>query len=124
MIYDAERAPFPERWLEAAEPARVAAVEAHHQTLSAPHPATPRPRVHAAIHVVVENQLAADRPPEVRRALERLVRGGRSRHEAVHAIADVVATAAQAALAGGRFDADGYARALDALAPESPPRGG
>ena len=118
MDYDAERAPLPDRWLATAEPLRVAAVEAHHRALSAPHPPTARPRVHAAIHVVVENQLAEDRPPEVRRALDRLVRAGRSRHEAVHAIADVVASAAQAALAGGRFDAAAYARALDALGAE------
>jgi uncharacterized protein DUF1841 len=119
--YDAERAPLPEGWLATAEPLRVAAVEAHHRALAAPHPPITRARVHAAIHVVVENQLAADRPPEARRALDRLVRAGRSRHEAVHAIADVVAGAAQAALSGGGFDAAAYARALDALGAE--PRG-
>lgn len=115
MDYDAERAPEPEAWLAADEQGRVAAVEAHHRALARPHPATPKPRLHAAIHVVVEDQLATGEPPEARRALDRLVRGGRSRHEAVHAIADVVASAAQGALAGGRFDAAAYARALDAL---------
>ena len=42
------------------------------------------------MHVVVENQLAlADEP--VVRALDRLVREGLSRHDAVHAIGSVVA---------------------------------
>ena len=115
MDYDADRAPDPDAWLATSEPLRLAAVEVHHRALARPHPATPKPRLHAAIHVVVEDQLAADRPPEARRALARLLASGRTRHEAVHAIADVVAGAAQAALSGARFDAGAYARALDAL---------
>jgi hypothetical protein len=78
-----------------------------------------QPRVHAATHVVVESQLAAGAPPEARRAMDRLVRGGLTRHEAVHAIASVAAAAAQGALSGARFDRVAYARALDALTAEA-----
>jgi len=117
--YDADRTPDPEAWRDADEGARLAAVEAHHRARIGPHPETREPRVHAAIHVVVESQLASGEPPQARRALERLVRGGLSRHEAVHAIASLVASAAQSALSGARFDAAAYGRALDALTPES-----
>ncbi len=119
MDYDADRAPDPHAWREAPEPDRVAAVEAHHRALSRPHPAVRQPRVHAAIHVVVEDQLASGAPPEARRAMDRLVRAGLSRHEAIHAIASVVAATAQGALAGTRFDPGAYARALDALTAEA-----
>ena len=118
MHYDADRAPDPTAWAAAPEPERLAAVEAHHRALASPHPAVRQPRVHAAIHLVVENQLASGAPPEARRAMDRLVRAGLSRHEAVHAIASVVAAAAQGALSGSRFDAGAYARALDALTAE------
>ena len=42
------------------------------------------------MHVVVENQLAANDEPVVR-ALARLMKEGLSRHDAVHAIGSVVA---------------------------------
>jgi hypothetical protein len=115
LDYDADRAPDPAAWTAAPEADRLAAVEAHHRALAAPHPAVRQPRVHAAIHLVVENQLASGSPPEARRAMDRLVRAGLSRHEALHAIASVVAATAQGALSGARFDPGAYARALDAL---------
>ena len=65
----------------------------------------PRPRLHAAVHAVVETQLASGAPPETRRALERLLAGGLPRHEAVHAIGLIVANATAAALDGRAFDA-------------------
>jgi hypothetical protein len=115
MRYDADRGPDARAWTEADERERVAAVEAHHAALAGRHPPVPQPRLHAALHAVVENQLAQDEPPEARRALARLVASGLGRHDAVHAIATVAADAANATLAGGRFDRAGYARALDAL---------
>ncbi len=119
MDYDAERAPDPVAWAAAPEADRLAAVEAHHRTLAGPHPAVRQPRVHAAIHLVVEDQLASGKPPEARRAMDRLVRAGLPRHEAIHAIASVVAATAQGALSGRRFDPGAYARALDALTGEA-----
>ncbi len=118
MEYDAGRAPDPRAWLEEDEQARLAAVVEHHRALRAQHPRTPRPSLHAAVHLVVENQLALGEPPEVRRALGRLVRGGLPRHEAVHAVGMLVANAMAAALDGRTFDAPAYARELDALTVE------
>jgi hypothetical protein len=65
-----------------------AAIEAHHRTLG-----VVAPPIHAELHLVVENQLAAGDPPEARAALDRLVGDGLDRHEAIHAIGSVVATA-------------------------------
>lgn len=50
----------------------------------------PNARLHAALHVVVENQLAANDEPVVR-ALARLMKEGLTRHDAVHAIGSVAA---------------------------------
>ena len=87
--YDPHVAPDPEDWLALDEGERILLVEEHHRDTRAPLPRSGR-RLHASMHVVVENQLAlADEP--VVRALDRLVREGLSRHDAVHAIGSVVA---------------------------------
>lgn len=117
MDYDADRAPDPDEWLDTDEVERIAAVEAHHRTVRE-HARMPRPRLHAAIHAVVETQLASGTPPETRHALERLQAGGLPRHEAVHAIGLIVADATAAALDGRAFDAGDYARELEALTVE------
>jgi hypothetical protein len=76
----------------------------------------PNARLHAALHVVVENQVAEGYPAVVR-ALERLAGQGLVRHAALHAIGNVVALQMHAHLARGaeRFETDAYERALDAL---------
>lgn len=48
--------------------------------------------MHCSIHVVVENQIAMNEPPNARQAIERLLEEGLSRHEAVHALGSVVST--------------------------------
>jgi hypothetical protein len=117
LTYDADLPPDPDAWLASEEADRLAAVEAHHRGLAV-HPRSPKPRLHAAIHLVVENQLALGEPPEARRALARLVAAGLPRHEAVHAIGLLVADAASGAMDGRSFDARAYARELDALTAE------
>lgn len=116
MDYDADHAPSP-AFVAAPEPERLAAVEAHHARLAA-HSRMPKPRLHAALHVVVEAQLASGQPPEAGRAVERLVAGGLARHEALHAVALIVSNVAAAALEGRAFDGAAYARELDALTVE------
>ena len=90
--YDANQAPESRSWLASDESARHRAVEAHHQNLET-HPGMPNEQLHTTMHVIVENQLAANDPPEVSATLKRLVADGLTRHEAVHAIASVVAEA-------------------------------
>jgi Domain of unknown function (DUF1841) len=86
--YDAEQAPDPDEWMAIDEPSKLTVIEAHHRALG-----VVVPRMHAAIHLIVENQLAGGAPPEARTALARLVGEGLDRHEAIHAIGSVVATA-------------------------------
>ncbi len=45
------------------------------------------PILHISMHCVIENQLEQNNPPEVRKALDGLLKRGDSRHEAIHAIA-------------------------------------
>jgi hypothetical protein len=45
------------------------------------------PIMHISMHGVIENQLEQNAPPQVREALDGLLKRGVSRHEAIHAIA-------------------------------------
>ena len=49
------------------------------------------PIMHVIIHQTVENQIAANEPPETAKTLERLLSQGKTRHEAVHEIGIVLA---------------------------------
>jgi len=50
----------------------------------------PNVRAHAVFHAIVENQIAMGLEPTVR-AISRLTNEGLSRHEALHAVAGIVA---------------------------------
>ena len=105
------------QWLSLAEEERIERVLRYHETLRLPHPPTPKPRVHAAMHVLVENQLAAREPLFVTATMERLLAGGLNRHEAVHAIAQVAADLVMAAGLGRKYDAKTHEEALALLDP-------
>jgi Domain of unknown function (DUF1841) len=85
--YDPSQPLDPNEWLELDEQERSLLVEEHHRHARID---LPNATLHAIIHVVVENQLAANDEPVVR-ALARLMKEGLSRHDAVHAIGSVVA---------------------------------
>jgi hypothetical protein len=81
----------------------------------------PNEIIHAAVHVVVENQIAAGDPLSTGRALARLTAGGLDRHEALHAIASVLTDQIHDILQGGKagpFPQDDYAAAVDRLGVE------
>lgn len=85
-----------------------------------PHPGlTPeRMRLHASLHVVVETQVLTGDPPETSRTLARLVDSGLDRHQAVHAVASVVADEMMAIVsARKKFDQDRFEQQLRALDP-------
>ncbi|MBI3454899.1 MAG: DUF1841 family protein [Candidatus Rokubacteria bacterium] len=84
--YDAMRTPGPERWLALDEQERIALVAAYHRRTRVK---LPNLQLHAAFHVVVENQLA-EGTSGVHEALERLMGAGLDRHDAIHAIGSVV----------------------------------
>ena len=85
--YNPQRAPEPGSWLELDEQERIVLVEAWHR---AAHVKLPNVTAHAAIHAVVENQIAMDLEPVVR-AMHRLTKEGLTRHDAIHAIGSVLA---------------------------------
>jgi len=86
--YDPENAPNPDEWLALNEGERIHIVEQFHRAADV---RLPTPSAHATFHVIVENQLALPNQLVVRDTLQRLVREGLSRHDAVHAIASVLA---------------------------------
>ena len=87
--YDPELAAVAEDWLDLDEGERLLLVEAYHRDARIPLHKGAR-KLHASMHVVVENQLAEDDEPVVR-ALGRLMKEGLTRHDAVHVIGSVVA---------------------------------
>ena len=95
-VYDPDRAPAADEWLAREEGLRLGLVAAFHRQDQIP---SPNARLHAAIHVVVENQLALGETTVVD-TLARLRGEGLSRHEAVHAIGSVLAERLVAALRG------------------------
>ena len=85
--YDPAQAPDPAAWLDQDEQERITLVEQYHHRARVD---LPNLTLHAAMHVVAENQLALHDEPVVR-ALARLMKEGLTRHDAVHAIGSVVA---------------------------------
>lgn len=85
--YDPSKNPDPVGWLGADEAARIDLVASYHRGARV---RLPNVRLHATIHVIVENQLASAEPIVVA-TLSRLQREGLSRHDAVHAIGSVLA---------------------------------
>jgi hypothetical protein len=87
-----------------------------------PHPHLDRDalKAHLIIHEMVEGQLAQGDPPEVSEVLHRLLAGGLSRHEAIHAIGTIVAREAYKMMKEGRdLDRVSYLRELETLSVES-----
>lgn len=75
------------------------------------------PFAHVAIHQTIENQLASHEPPQTAETLEALMQAGYTRHEAVHAIGNVLAQEIYEILRDERpFDEAGYVQALHELA--------
>ena len=97
-IYDPDRAIDPDEWNALDESERQSLVERYHRKK---HIKMPNASLHAAIHVVVENQVALGGEIPVQETFARLMGEGLSRHEAVHAVGSI--------LAGILFDLSKYA---------------
>lgn len=115
--YNPDTAPDPKVWLEWDEGERLLMVSDYHEQAGQE---LPNLQLHAAIHMVVENQLAEAYRPTVE-ALGRLVRDGLSRHEAVHAIGSVLTEHILTQTQGGSADGSGlaYEQALRTLTAQS-----
>ena len=89
MRYNADHAPAPEEWLELDEQDRIDQVIDYHKR--AKKPVGENNKLHAAAHVIVENQAAMGDATVVPATLDRLMREGLDRHDAIHAIGSVLA---------------------------------
>ena len=86
--YDPDLGPDLSAWRDLDEGEQIQLVLDHHRRAGVQ---LPNPLLHATIHVVVENQVAAGDEIPVGATLARLQREGLSRHDAVHAIGSVLA---------------------------------
>jgi len=117
--YDPEQPIDPEGWNALDEAERQVLVERHHRKI---HIKVPNLRAHAAIHVVVENQVALGDEFPAQETLTRLMGEGLSRHDAIHAIGSVLAEHMWNLLKDDATDKDHnaeYSRQLEELTAES-----
>ena len=75
------------------------------------------PFLHVAIHQTVENQIADRTPPQAAETLETLMQAGYTRHEAIHAIGNLIASEIFGIMKEDRpFDEASYIEELNELA--------
>jgi hypothetical protein len=88
LQYDPLKAPEPKEWLAIDEAERIQLAQDYHRRARF---CLPNEKLHAVFHVVVENQIALGDEIPVESSLQRLMAEGLDRHEAIHAIASVLA---------------------------------
>lgn len=128
--WDPSRAPPRERWLAMDEQDRIQLVLAAHRRLAEEsarspqgagdilHAAVTNTIPHAALHAILETQIALDDPPAVRATLERLEREGLKRHAALHGMGVVLTQTLSRTMELGRFDAEAYSAGISAITPD------
>jgi Domain of unknown function (DUF1841) len=104
--YDPLQAPPPQQWLATDEEERFHLVIDYHHAARVK---LPNHRLHAAIHVIVENQVAMGDELPARRVLDRLQAQGLDRHDAIHAIGAVLTKHLYEALSTRTATADDHA---------------
>ena len=117
--YDPLEVPAPEEWLDITEAERLRLVEGYHRHARI---RLPNAVAHATLHVVVENQAALGDEIPVHRTLDRLMKEGIDRHEAIHAVASVLAEHMSDLIRSGPSQSDpnaAYYAALEKLTVES-----
>ena len=88
LTYNPLKAPDPKRWLAMDEAMRLKMVLSFHRKKRIE---LPNERIHAAIHLMVENQVSLGQETPVAATLARLMNEGLDRHDAIHAIGSVLA---------------------------------
>lgn len=116
IIYDPDVAPDPSIWQELGEDERIMLVEAQHRGAGIE---VANMKVHATVHAIVESQVAMGDALPVRRKIEQLMGEGLDRHEAVHAVASVLAMHIKDTLKGGAPANEAYNEAVERLTVES-----
>ena len=112
--YDPEKMPKPAEWLELEEDERIRRISAYHRHAKIK---LPNLNIHAALHSVVENQIAEELQT-VRETVARLQAEGLSRHDAIHAVGSVLVGRLQALMREGaqaQFEVEAYFQDLRSL---------
>lgn len=87
MKYNPHKSPDPQRWQALDESSRIELVEQFHRNRRIE---LPDERLHAVVHVIIESQIAMGDELPVAATLDRLMREGLDRHDAIHAIGSVL----------------------------------
>jgi hypothetical protein len=85
--YDPLQAPNAEEWLALGEDERMELAADHHTRARVE---LPNGRVHAIMHVIVDNQAAMGDATLVHEKLRQLMAQGLNRHQSIHAMASVL----------------------------------
>jgi len=85
--YDPLKPPEPGAWQSLDEQERLDLVEEFHRRARV---RLPNAKVHAVLHVIVENQIALGDEVPVKRTVERLMSEGLDRHDSIHAVGSVL----------------------------------
>ena len=102
----------PDEWLALDEGERLLLVIKYHRRTEVE---LPSEEGHAATHVVVENQAALGNEVPAQATLERLMREGLDRHDAVHAVGSVLLNHVQDILSRADEEPDPNTRYFDEL---------
>jgi len=116
MRYDPEVAPDPSGWQALGEDERIMLAETYHRRAGIE---VPNMTVHATVHAIIENQVAMGDELPTHNAIERLMGEGLDRHDAVHAVASVLAVHINDALRAGSPNIEAYNDAVERLTAES-----
>lgn len=110
--YQPSRCPNAQEWLALGEFERVYLVREFHVDTNASVPEDAMD-LHASIHVIVENQIAMEYMP-VPATIDKLIRQGLDRHEAIHAVGAIVSENIYDLTAGNEksWDRNKYRRRL------------
>ena len=87
LRYDPQTEPDREEWLSLGEIERVELIAEYHKQAKI---RVSNAKMHAAFHMVVENQIAAGDEIPVKRNVDRLVAEGLDRHEVIHVVGQVL----------------------------------
>lgn len=112
--YDANKEVNAAAWNKLTADQRITAVHAHHEK-DKPHPPTKNLIVHAALHAVIETQLALGNPVQTKAAYARMRNLGLSRHDAIHALGSVYAFHFAEVQAGTLVGEADYLKAMNDL---------
>ncbi len=121
MEYDPNDPPPRDAWQSLSEGEQVLSVREYHRKAGAE---VPNLQLHAIVHTIIENQAVLDENTPVPAALGHLQEKGLTRHQAIHAVADVLMDHMDALMdstGAEAFNVDGYYDDVRALMHDDAP---